>query len=68
VRKAVIEFSATLEVKEDGDEWEGADMSDYTAQGWASYCLTRGDKHAWNFTAYGVDVSSISYEECDEDE
>ncbi|MEU8840274.1 hypothetical protein AB0D97_14235 [Streptomyces roseus] len=68
MRKAVISFTATLEVKEDGDEWEGGDMSENTARDWAAHCLARGDKHAWNYTYYGVDVSSISYEDVDEDE
>lgn len=68
MRKAVIEFTATLEVLEDGDEWEGEPMKDREAAGWASFCLTRGDKHAWNYTAYGVSVSSVTYEDVDEDE
>ncbi|MCY0926261.1 hypothetical protein OTB20_08580 [Streptomyces sp. H27-H1] len=68
MRKAVIEFTATLEVKEDGDEWEGGNLSPSNAQGWASACLERGDKHAWNYTAYGVSVSSVTYEDVEEEE
>ncbi|MGW6949027.1 hypothetical protein ACWGHD_19135 [Streptomyces xanthophaeus] len=68
MRQAVIEFTATLTVKEDGDEWEGGEMTDEEAAGWVAHCLARGDKHAWNYTGYGVPVSSISYEDVDEDE
>ncbi|MEV6684416.1 hypothetical protein AB0N28_03570 [Streptomyces sp. NPDC051130] len=68
MRQAVIKFTASLVVKEDGDEWEGGDMSDDVAGGWVSHCLARGDKHAWNYTGYGVSVSSVTYEDIDEDE
>nr|WSW58458.1 hypothetical protein OG513_07620 [Streptomyces sp. NBC_00998] len=68
MRKAVIKFSATLEVKEDGDEWEGGDMSPEDARGWVSHLLSRGDKHSWHFTGYGASVSSVTYEDVDEDE
>ncbi|MGW6855842.1 hypothetical protein [Streptomyces xanthophaeus] len=68
MRQAIIKFTATLEVKEDGDEWEGGDLSTYEARGWASHCLARGDKHAWNYTHYGVSVSSVEYQDVDEDE
>ncbi|MFG2292015.1 hypothetical protein [Streptomyces sp. NPDC048603] len=68
MRKAVIEFSATLEVKEDGDMWEGDDMTPEDARGWVSHLMLRGDKHSWNFTGYSASVTSVTYGECDEDD
>ncbi|GGX26684.1 hypothetical protein [Streptomyces chryseus] len=68
MKKAVIEFSGTLEVKEDGDEWEGGEMSPDVASGWVSHALARGDKHAWNYTTYGGKPTSVTYEEVADEE
>ncbi|MFI9123836.1 hypothetical protein ACIGW0_31345 [Streptomyces bikiniensis] len=68
MKRAVIEFSATLEVDEDGDEYEGGELSPRDAEGWVAHCLARGDKHAWNYTAYGVAVSGVSYEDFEPEE
>ncbi|WP_328967918.1 hypothetical protein [Streptomyces sp. NBC_00239] len=68
MRQAVITFTASLVVKADGGEYEGGPLTDDEAAGWAAHCLTRGDKHAWNYMAYGVDVTSVTYEDVpDED-
>jgi len=66
-RKALIEFSGTLTVYEDGDEYEGGSLSESDAQGWLWHALARGDKHAGNYLTSGG-VTSISYEDYDEDE
>ncbi|MFJ3248364.1 hypothetical protein [Streptomyces sp. NPDC086782] len=68
MKQAVIEFSGTLTVYPDGDEYEGGEMSERDARGWVSHALARGDKHAWNYTASGGSPISISYEDYDEDE
>lgn len=60
-RTALITFTATLEVVEDGDEWEGGNMSAEDARGWVSHALSRGDKHAWNYTAYGPSIAAVEY-------
>lgn len=67
MKKAVIEFSGTLTVYPDGDEYEGEGMSLEDARGWVQHATARGDKHAWNYlTSAGVD--SVTFEEYDEDE
>ncbi|MFB7671306.1 hypothetical protein ACFC26_07795 [Kitasatospora purpeofusca] len=67
-RTATITFTAALEVVEDGDEWEGGDMSPEDARGWVGHAMARGDKHAWNYTAYGATVTGIEYGQRDEEE
>ncbi|MFD8595416.1 hypothetical protein ACFV1L_10480 [Kitasatospora sp. NPDC059646] len=67
-RTATITFTAALEVVEDGAEWEGEDMSPEDARGWVSHALARGDKHAWQFTAYGACVTAIEYGQREEEE
>ncbi|MFI2212996.1 hypothetical protein [Streptomyces sp. NPDC020141] len=67
MRHAYIEFTATLVVKEDGDEWEGGDMSDEEAAGWVAHALARGDKHAGTYKSFGRVPTSITYESFDEE-
>jgi hypothetical protein len=67
VKQAVIEFSGTLTVYPDGDEYEGGEMSERDARGWISHALARGDKHASSYSTSGGFVS-VSYEDYDEDE
>ncbi|MFE0326290.1 hypothetical protein ACFW08_05675 [Streptomyces sp. NPDC058960] len=67
MKQAVIEFSGTLVVYPDGDEYEGGELSDRDAQGWVWHALARGDKHAGNYLTSGG-VVSVSYEDYDEDE
>ncbi|MEU0860652.1 hypothetical protein ABZ352_35595 [Streptomyces griseofuscus] len=66
-RKAVIEFTGTLEVYPDDDEYEGGEMSARDATGWVWHALARGDKHAGNYSTSGG-VVSVAYEDYDEDE
>ncbi|GAB7187116.1 hypothetical protein ATKI12_6947 [Kitasatospora sp. Ki12] len=66
-RTALITFAATLEVVEDGNEWEGGDMSTEDARGWVSHALARGDKHAWNYTAVGTSVAGVEYGQREEE-
>lgn len=67
MKKAVIEFSGTLVVCPDCEEYDGGEMSERDAQGWVWHALARGDKHAGNYqTSSGVE--SVSYEDYDEDE
>lgn len=66
MKKAVIEFTGTLVVYPDGDEYEGGEMSERDARRWLSAALTRGDKHAWQYVTTGG-VTSVSYEDYDED-
>jgi hypothetical protein len=54
MRTATIEFTGSLVVYQDDDEWEGDDMTNSEAAGWVEHCLSRGGKHAGNFTAYGA--------------
>ncbi|MEO3974413.1 hypothetical protein [Streptomyces sp. CAU 1734] len=68
MRRACIEFTAWLEVTEDGDEWEGGDMSNEDAAGWIAHALARGDKHASNYTAYNSRPTSVTYEDVEEEE
>ncbi|MFE5093265.1 hypothetical protein ACFRCI_23610 [Streptomyces sp. NPDC056638] len=67
MKKANIEFSGTLTVYPDGDEYEGGEMSDRDAQGWVWHALARGDKHAGTYSTSGG-VTSVSYEDYDPDE
>ncbi|MEU7243370.1 hypothetical protein [Streptomyces sparsogenes] len=67
MKQAVIEFSGTLTVYPDGDEYEGGEMSERDADGWLSTALTRGDKHAWQYTTSGG-VTAITYEDYDEED
>lgn len=67
MKQAVIEFSGTLVVYPDGDEYEGGTMSDRDAQGWVWHALSRGDKHAGNYLTSGG-VVSVSYEDYDPEE
>jgi hypothetical protein len=67
VKQAVIEFSGTLTVYPDGDEFEGGEMTLEQARGWVSHALARGDKHAWNYYA-SASAQSVTYEDYDEDE
>ncbi|MEV4037687.1 hypothetical protein [Streptomyces umbrinus] len=67
MKKAVIEFSGTLTVFPDGDEYEGGEMSLEDARGWVGHAMARGDKHAGNYmTSAGADA--VTYEEFVEDE
>lgn len=68
MKKAVIEFSGTLVVYPDGDEYEGGEMSDSQARDWVSHALARGDKHAWNYLTYGGPVGVVTYEDYEEDD
>jgi hypothetical protein len=63
VKQAVIEFSGTLTVYPDGDEYEGGEMSERDARGWISHALTCGDKHAWNYSTSAGLVGSVTYED-----
>ncbi|WNI28615.1 hypothetical protein [Streptomyces sp. ITFR-6] len=67
-QQVVIEFTATLVVKEDGDEYEGGELTLEDARGWVAHVLSRGDKHASNFTAYGASPTSVTYEESEDEE
>ncbi|WP_327712424.1 hypothetical protein OG912_32390 [Streptomyces sp. NBC_00464] len=67
-QQAVIRFTATLVVKEDGDGYEGGELSAEDARGWVAHVLSRGDKHASHFTAYGASPTSVTYEETEDDE
>ena len=67
MKQAVIEFTGTLTVYPDGDEFEGETMTLEQARGWVSHALARGDKHAWNYYSSGSAVS-VSFEDYDEDE
>jgi hypothetical protein len=67
MKKATIKFTATLVVHEDGDEWEGEEMSRDDASGWVDHALSRGDKHSGNFLAYAGPVTSVTYEEADDE-
>jgi hypothetical protein len=67
VKQAVIEFSGTLTVYPDGDEYEGGEMTERDARGWISHALSRGDKHAGNYLTSGG-LTSITYEKYDEEE
>lgn len=67
MRKAVIEFTGTLTVYPDDDEYEGGEMSMEDARGWVWHALARGDKHASGFSSSGGPVS-ITYEDFDPDE
>ncbi|KUN16556.1 hypothetical protein AQJ23_45000 [Streptomyces antibioticus] len=67
MKKAVIEFSGTLTVYPDGDEYEGGEMSMEDARGWVWHALARGDKHASGYSSWGG-PTSITYEDHDEDE
>ncbi|WP_406161060.1 hypothetical protein [Streptomyces canus] len=67
MKQAVIEFSGTLTVYPDGDEYEGGEMSVNDARGWVSHALARGDKHASGYDTSGG-VVSVSYEDYDADE
>ncbi|WP_329168358.1 hypothetical protein OG709_30070 [Streptomyces sp. NBC_01267] len=67
MKKAVIEFSGTLTIYPDGDEYEGEGMSLEDARGWVWHAMERGDKHAGNYlTSAGAD--RVTFEEYDEDE
>ncbi|MEV5319119.1 hypothetical protein AB0K92_15940 [Streptomyces sp. NPDC052687] len=66
MKQAVIEFSGTVTVYP-GEDYEGGEMSLDDARGWLSTALSRGDKHAWQYLTSGG-VTSVSYEECDEEE
>ncbi|MEU7039810.1 hypothetical protein AB0A77_01975 [Streptomyces varsoviensis] len=68
MRKATIEFSGTLVVYEDGDEWEGTEMTGDELRGWLGHAMARGDKHAGNYIFYGGRPTSVTYEEADEEE
>lgn len=68
MKKAYIEFSGTLLVEEDGDEWEGGEMSDQEARGWVGHAMARGDKHACNYTFYGASPTSVTYEDAEDEE
>ncbi|MCM2391754.1 hypothetical protein [Streptomyces albipurpureus] len=68
MKRATIEFTATLVVAEDGDEWEGGEMSTDDAYGWIQHALARGDKHASGYITYGGMATSITYEEVDDEE
>lgn len=57
-----------LYVTEDGDEWEGGDLTADDALGWVQHALLRGDKHAWNYTAQGAPTGPVTYEEVGDDE
>ncbi|MFE7397998.1 hypothetical protein [Streptomyces sp. NPDC057557] len=67
MKKANIEFSGTLTVYPDGDEYEGGEMSDRDAQDWVWHALARGDKHAGTYST-SDGVTSVSYEDYDPDE
>jgi hypothetical protein len=68
-RKAVITFSATLVVYPDEDEdYDGGEMTESDASGWVGFALARGDKHAGGYISYPGAVSSIAYEDFDEDD
>lgn len=68
MKQAVIEFSGTLTVYPDGDEYEGGAMSERDARGWISHAMARGDKHAGNYLTSAGLVGSVTYEDYDEDE
>lgn len=67
MKQAVIEFTGTLVVYPDGDEYEGGEMSESDARGWVSHALRRGDKHAWNYSTSGG-VTSVSYEDYEDED
>lgn len=67
MKKAIIEFSGTLTVEPDGDEYEGGEMSADDARGWLWHALARGDKHASYYSTSGA-VTSIEYEDYNPDE
>lgn len=67
MKKAVIEFSGTLTVYPDGDEYEGGEMTENDARGWVWHALARGDKHAGNYDTSGG-VTAVTYEEYDPEE
>ncbi|MGI5404174.1 hypothetical protein ACQEVG_32930 [Streptomyces sp. CA-135486] len=67
MKQAVIEFSGTLTVYPDGDEFDGQEMTLEQARGWVSHALAHGDKHAWNYYA-SAGAQSVTYEDYDEDE
>jgi hypothetical protein len=68
LRQATIKFTGYLLINQDGEEWCGEDLTDDEACGWVSYCMSRGDKHAWNFTAYGATTTGVTYEDVEDDE
>ncbi|MEW1551400.1 hypothetical protein [Streptomyces tsukubensis] len=67
MRQATIEFAGTLTVWEDGDEWDGSEMSEREASGWIAHALARGDKHAWKYSTHGGPPTSITYEDVDDE-
>ncbi|MFI6444683.1 hypothetical protein [Kitasatospora sp. NPDC050543] len=68
MRQATINFTASLVVNEDGDEWEGDDMSPSDLSSWVAHALARGDKHASGYTAYGAVVTSVEYADVDRED
>ncbi|MFD7776623.1 hypothetical protein [Streptomyces sp. NPDC059753] len=67
MKRAVIEFTGTLTVYPDGDEYEGGELSMEDARGWVWHALARGDKHAGGYSTSGAPVS-VTYEDHEEDE
>lgn len=65
-RQVVIEFTGTLTVYPDDDEYEGGEMTMTDARGWVWHALARGDKHAGTYATSGAPVS-ISYEPYNEE-
>lgn len=68
MKRAVIEFSGTLTVYPDGDEYEGGGMSEREAANWVYFAMERGDKHAGSYTTYARPDGPVVFEEYDEDE
>lgn len=68
MRKATIEFTGYLVVVEDGDEWEGEDLSTDNARGWVQHGMAHGDKHAYDYTFYGASVTGVAYEDVDDED
>ncbi|MEU1200160.1 hypothetical protein ABZ446_28595 [Streptomyces sp. NPDC005813] len=67
MKQAVIEFTGTLVVRPDGDEYEGGEMTPDEVRRWIATALLRGDKHEWRYDASGSAVS-VEYEDYDPDE
>ncbi|MFG3014348.1 hypothetical protein ACGFZB_28795 [Streptomyces cinerochromogenes] len=67
MKKAVIETTVYVTVYP-GDEYDGEEMSGMDASGWMSHALSRGDKHTGQYyTSFGP-ITSVTYEDYDEDE
>jgi len=67
MKQAVIEFTGTLVVRPDGDEYEGGEMTPDEVRRWIGHALLRGDKHEWRYDTSGSAVS-VEYEDYDPDE